>query len=113
MTLEIVTVRTTRMIWTVLQFVLVMAATMSTSVLGFSPSERSLSVLSKATVTTPTSVYYIRGKPLEPAIETPPLPLVLTSSKAQGTPKAKIETITCLSELQYFLEQDDRPVAIK
>jgi hypothetical protein len=77
------------------------------TVLGFSATTQRPTVGLHLTTTTTSSssLFYVRNTPPDPAIPTP-VPVIRRS-------KVKIETISSLYELQYFLQEDERPVAIK
>ena len=75
------------------------------TVLGFSATKGRSTVGLHLTTTTSSSLFYVRNTPPDPAIPTP-VPVIHRS-------KVKIETISSLYELQYFLQEDERPVAIK
>ena len=64
-----------------------------------------------------SALYYVRDQATPPAIATPlkePGQKVSIQKETKGKlTKPKIREIKSLEELQYFLEEDERPVAIK
>lgn len=89
--------------WTLL-FLAVLLMSME-SLIAFSPvSQKRSNVSSK--------LFYVRDQPPSPAIITP-LDDTITAGRTGVLTKPKIRDIKSMDEFKYFLEEDDRPVAVK
>ena len=95
-------------------FILTALLLSTTSLLGFSPQPHQQNSVGKTFSSSGSSaLHYIRDRASEPAIATPKPNITIQKSRVLTTTKPKVREIKSLDELQYFLEEDDRPVAIK